>query len=119
MPQSIYENGGIIGKTLDFRSTVTYPNGNFQNSGIWNLSAVLEALSAPLPPANLTWSNQTLSESLFVRAAAYKDHGGRNYFVVGMKGIAASPTATRLSAVGMPQSAKERASRRSLSLGAR
>ena len=45
----IHDNGGIIGKTLDFTSVDTYTTGstNKRNSGIWSLSSAI-----PLPKPN-------------------------------------------------------------------
>src|SRR5210317_1008005 len=37
----VHDNGGIIGKTLDFNDTGTYTTGNKRNSGIWNLSSAV------------------------------------------------------------------------------
>lgn len=39
----IHDNGGVIGKTLDFTSIDTYTTGstNKKNSGIWNLSSAI------------------------------------------------------------------------------
>lgn len=50
MPTSIYDNGGFIGKTLDFSDNTLYPGGNKRNSGIWSLSAVLESAIEVAPP---------------------------------------------------------------------
>ena len=48
--ESIYLNGGMIGKTMDFGATDSYPtNTNKKNSGIWNLEAVYASYVLPSP----------------------------------------------------------------------
>lgn len=37
---SYFDNGGIIGKLLEYNTSETYANGNKKNSGIWNLQTV-------------------------------------------------------------------------------
>jgi hypothetical protein len=44
----VHDNGGVIGKTLDFSSTDTYTSGNKKNSGIWNIGAAVKTE----PPAS-------------------------------------------------------------------
>jgi hypothetical protein len=38
----IHDNGGIIGKTVDFNDTGTYTTGNKKNSGIWNIGSAIK-----------------------------------------------------------------------------
>jgi hypothetical protein len=44
----VHDNGGIIGKTVDFNDTGTYTTGNKKNSGIWNIGAAVKTE----PPAS-------------------------------------------------------------------
>jgi hypothetical protein len=37
---SYFDNGGIIGKLLDYNTSETYASGNKKNSGIWSLQTV-------------------------------------------------------------------------------
>ena len=57
----IHNNGGVIGKTLDFNSSDAYTTGssNKKNSGIWNLSAAVP--EPPIPPDYTTFSSYSFS----------------------------------------------------------
>ena len=41
---SVFDNGGMIGRTLDFSDQNTYTNGKKMNSGVWSQDAVYGAL---------------------------------------------------------------------------
>jgi hypothetical protein len=81
----VHDNGGIIGKTLDFSSTDTYITGNKKNSGIWNLGAAVKTE----PPASydaliVDYSGSEGSDMRFVlQTSNIPDGTTVNYYLSG------------------------------------